>query len=127
MANFPFQGLIRRGIAKYVTQVGQLRYSAFDEYGDTQVTTISTTSCLVYTEREEQDQTVPAVTGKIKYFAVIGDITSQIRKGDMLTNVIDKFGNSVISDARIVEIIDFDHWRHGRRFRQLRLDLDLDA
>ncbi len=111
-------------IAKYVTQVGQLKRTTRNVTGDTVVSTIVTVNCLVYQDDEQQEVTNPAMTKSVRDFAVIAS-TVATSLNDHLANVVDQFGNPVLTDARIVKVTDYNHWKYGPRFKKLDLDVDL--
>lgn len=109
---------------KYITQVGQLRTMSRNNFGDVSETSVVTVSCLVYQEEDEQDQTNPAVTGKVRHFAILPK-TATPQTGDHLSAVVDRFGNEILSDARILLVNDYHTWRYGRKFFRVTLDVDL--
>jgi len=127
MSTFDFPGwnpLI--DIRKYATQVGQLVSMTRDGFGDA-VTSAPTTICLlVYQERDKQDQTNPALTRVIRHMAVIAS-TITVNKHDHIQSVVDRFGEAVLTNARVKEVIQYGHWRHRQRFQAVELDLDLDG
>ena len=113
-------------INKYVTMTGQLRSMARGTHGDTVVTTITTIKCLVYQDSEQQSMTNPVITDKDKHFALIkaGEV---IKLHDHLSVVINKFGESILDDARVTKITKFGSWRRRVRFFKLDLELQLDG
>jgi len=121
------RGLIRRGVGNFLTQTAQLHQKTFSEFGDTDLTTVITVKCLVYQASDEQVQSSPAVSRLREQRAIVSDAVTFVEKGDMLKAVVDAFGVTVLDEARIVEVMDFDHWSYGRRFRQLILSVDLDG
>lgn len=113
-------------INKYVTMTGQLRSMARNEYGDTTVTTITTVKCLVYQDSDQQRMTNPVITDLNKHFALIPTGVT-IKLHDHLSVVLNRFGETVIDDARIAKITNFGSWRRKIRFRKLDLELQLDG
>jgi hypothetical protein len=100
-------GLIQ--IDRFATQVGQLRAMASTTYGDHVPTSVTTINLLVYQESNEERQTNPIRTEGARHAAVLDkDITVSIN--DHITNVVDKFGNVVLADARVADMMDFHHW-----------------
>ena len=117
-------------IKKYVTMTGQLRSMARDGRGDTVVTTISTVKCLVYQDSDQQRMTNPVITDLNKHFALIATGVPKgvtIKLHDHLSVVVNKFGESIIVDARITKITNWGSWRRKVRFRKLDLELQLDG
>ncbi len=113
-------------INKYVTMTGQLRSMARNDHGDTVVTTITTIKCLVYQDTDQQDMTNPIITDLNKHFALI-PFGVTIKLHDHLSVVVNKFGESIIDDARITKQTNFGSWRRKVRFTKLDLELELDG
>ena len=112
----------------YLTQFGQLRQFTRDEYGDLSQTSVTTVACLVYLEGDEQSQTNPVMTNVIEHRLVLPySVRSVTTLKTHISQVTDKFGNVVLSDARIDKIIDYNHWRYAPRFFVCNLDLELDG
>jgi len=113
-------------VDKYVTMTGQLRSMVRGEFGDTTVTTVTTVKCLVYQDSDKQDQTNPTITRVGKHFAIVKtDVTVKLH--DHLSLVVNKFGESILGDARITNLTAFGSWRRKVRFYKLDLELELDG
>lgn len=111
---------------KYVTMTGQLRVMARGEFGDSVVTSVNTVKCLVYQDSEQQDQTNPTITKTNRHFGIVkSNVTVKLH--DHLSVVVNRFGESILADARIVNITAFGSWRRKVRFFKLDLDLELDG
>ena len=113
-------------INKYVTMIGQLRSMGRGSHGDADVTSITTVKCLVYQDSDQQRMTNPAITDLNKHFAIVP--TSVVLKlHDHLSVVVNKFGESIIDDARVTKVTAFGSWRRKVRFFKLDLELELDG
>lgn len=123
----PRGGLIRSGVANFRTQTGQLCSHSISQFGDTDITSVYTISCLVYRGSDFQMQGAPLVTRERELRCIVSHATTFVEKGDILRTVVDKDGVTVLDEARVRDIEDYDHWEYGRRFRQLILDVDLDG
>jgi hypothetical protein len=109
----------------YFTQVGQLQAMTTTDFGDrTAASSVTTIQCLIYQEKEEESQTLPAVGKLIDHFACIPSSVS-VSRGDQLQSVVDVNGSTVLTAARVVKVTEYNHWRYGSRFVKLDLDLDL--
>lgn len=117
-----FGGLIK--FSTYATQVGQLRTMGRSAFGDVSETSITTVNLLVYFEEDEQRQTSPNVTPLTRHFAIL-PTSATVNTGDHLKDVVDKNGNAVLSDARILLVDDYNSHRYGSRFKRVQLDLGL--
>lgn len=111
-------------VDKYTTMTGQLRSVARDNFGDAEVTTITTIKCLVYQDTDQQQQTNPTITNFDKHFAIVPTGVT-IKLHDHLSVVMNRFGESIIDDARITKITNYGSWRRKVRFRKLDLELSL--
>lgn len=113
-------------IKKYVTMTGQLRSVARNSHGDTVITTVTTIKCLVYQDSDQQRMTNPVVTNLNQHFAIV-PIGVTIKLHDHLSVVVNKFGQQILTDARITKITGFSSWRRKVAFKKLDLDLALDG
>jgi len=120
-------GLIRN--QTYLTQVGQLRSISRTKYGDiSTISSVATVVCLVYVEGSGQNQTNPAISNPTRHQLLLPyTLRSTIKTNDHISQVTDRFGVVVLSDARISKLIDYNHWRYAERFFQCELDLELDG
>lgn len=115
---------------KYLTQTAQLKHVTRQAglYGDTSITSISTVKCLLYTERSEQDPTNPVMTDLVMHKLILDyNVRSITDKQTHVAEVVDKFGNVVLTDARITKLVDYNHWKYKPRFFVCDLDLDMDG
>jgi len=112
-------------IGKYATQIGQLRSMGRDQFGDAAQTLVTTIACLVYQDADAQAAGTPTDTGTARYIAVVPSSVA-VRMHDHLSEVVDKSGNPIISDSRVVRVTEYNHWRFGPEFKQLELSVDLD-
>lgn len=115
-------------LRKYLVHKGQLQRTTRDDYGETVATSITTVACLVYSEDESRapvyprDIQHPRETLTFGHYALLPN-TLSVRVNDMLASVIDINNLPVISSAKIVQVIELNHWRYGKRAIQVRLEV----
>lgn len=112
----------------YLTQVGQLRFVTRDAFGDTSISSVQTVSCYVYTEEDEQRSTNPTMTRGIRHNALLPySVRGNTQTGVHLSSVVDPYGNTVLNDARIVDILDYNQWSQRPTFFHCILGLEMDG
>lgn len=105
----------------YMVQVGQhLTKTSYDQFG-TSVTTVATISCLVFKEEDQLTDGVPIDTKTGMHLAIVPNSLT-VAIDDYLVTVIDSFGNTVISNGRVTEVVQYAPWYRGIEFKVLRLD-----
>lgn len=113
----------------FLIHVGQVRTNSYDEWGDTQISTVTTTSCYLYTEDSKQYTGSPlARTGVTHNVLLPNSLRGQVLKGDHISSITDGYGNVLLADSRVAEIRDYN-WFWGARptFFHCILDVDLDG
>lgn len=120
MAGWPAPGMMN--IDNFLRHVGQLRIQSYDGYGQPTTTAVTTVPCLIYTEDNPVNNTIPARTGRYSHFAVIPSSVT-VNADYHISSVVDPNGNSVLADARITDVTNFNHWRFGERIKVLHLEL----
>lgn len=116
---FPAEGFL--DLTRFMTHVGQLRHSTYNEYGETVITSVFTISCGVYQLDIFGNDTIPARTDRESHFAVIS--TPAALPDYYLTAVKDPGGNTVLADARVTRVIDYAHPQYGQRAKLLYLEI----
>lgn len=109
-------------VGNFLTQKGQLKSTYIDDSGQTVASAVTTVDCLVYTENNQNKDAPLLNTGVGVYYAVFrGNVTVQAEYH--LSSVVDRNGNTVLADARIVLVRDLNHHRFGTRTKEATLEI----
>jgi hypothetical protein len=120
VAGWPSPGLMNLDV--FLRHVGQLRVQSYDVYGQPTASSVNTVACLVYTEENPETDSTPARVGRCRHFLVIPSSVT-VHANYHISNVVDPNGNVVLADARITDVMNFNHWRFGERIKVLHLEL----
>ena len=109
-------------IESFLKHSGILAATGTSEYGETTIVSSSTVACYVYTEAENSTNSTPATTDRIRHFALIpSSVTCGVDYH--LSSVTDPNGSTVISNARVTLVQDFNSHRYGARIKLLYLEI----
>lgn len=106
----------------FLTFTGQLRTFGRDAWGQLTASSVTTVPVIVYSEQDNQNNTVPMGTQALQHFACIPSSFTVVPDYH-LTAVVDPNGNTVLADAKIKTVQDFNHHTCGARIKLLTLEI----
>lgn len=111
---------------KILTQLGYLHQTTGqDRYGNTSVSTVSI-PCYVYARGDNFEFGGGIKTGPGTHFALI-PASLTVGTDDTLATVVNSYGDTIITGARVIGVDTYSHWRRKLRFHVLRLDIGQGA
>ena len=108
----------------YMKHTGQFKAVTRSDYGDSVVSTVTTSACFVYL-KEESESAGSNIGGVDFTHKVIFPPSVTAETGYHLTDVVDSDGNSVLSEAEIGMVEEVRHWKRGLVFKQAELKISL--
>ena len=116
------RGYIR--VDNFLTYTAVIGYATPDRFGQGTITSSISAPCTPpYVEGVGVSDTTPMATTRNSIFSCVPSSLT-VSANDHIT-ITDPNGTTVISDKRIVNVLEFHHHRCGARIQQLTIDLGL--
>jgi hypothetical protein len=101
-------------INSLLTFIGQVVQTDTDVFGDTTVTSISTTACFVYMGEVERDIKSTQLTRTFDFTLLLpSNLDGVVSVGNTIQNVVDINSRTVINTGVVEEVQELSHWSDG--------------
>jgi len=105
----------------YLSEIGQIQYVTLDQFGQSQVTSVTTVACRVYDGDIDRQLSEDKRTETISFQALV-PVDTFVPIGSFLSQVVwPKTGLLILSRGRVTMHKPYVHWEYGPLIQQLEL------